>query len=476
MKRKELIILFILLSAVFLLRLPSIFEPYWYGDEGITLAVGQGLSRGLVLYKDIADNKTPLLYFLTSLFNSLPLLRSLLLMWVLLSTSLIYVLARLFLNLKAAVIATITYIVFTSLPVLEGNIANGEIFFHLPNILAVLIAWYGFLKQKPKLYFWSGVFFGLGFLFKVPAVFDFLAVLFFITIYGLPRFKKVIKNIGLSLVGFLLPNLIILSYFLRHQAISDYIEYGYLWNFRYASWGNDFLIPYGQVLLKGIPILVIFSLLFFVRRRLKPILVLIILWLVMSFLGSTLSARHYTHYFLQVVPPLSLLVGMIFQTKQRFFYGLILFLVLLSALLNTYYLKYPILYYQNFLSRAIGLKEISAYNSFFDPEVNRTYKVADFLRQEKEGPIFVWGDEPLIYALSRRSPVGRFSTAYNIAWQESRKKETLGKLKETPPVFIFVVKPVHFLFPQLDSLISKNYQLIRQIEDVLIYAPKTQIY
>ncbi|MBI3385136.1 glycosyltransferase family 39 protein [Candidatus Gottesmanbacteria bacterium] len=473
MKRKELVIPFIFLLIVLALRLPSIFEPYWYGDEGITLTVGQGLSRGLVLYKDIADNKTPLLYFLTSFFNYLPLLRGVLLIWVLFSTTIIYVLAKLILNTKAAIIATITYIIFTSLPVLEGNIANGEIFFHLPNILAILIAWYGFLKQKPKFYFWSGLFFGWGFLFKVPAVFDFIAVLFFLTIYTLPRFKELVKNIGFSLLGFVVPNALVFGYFLWHQAVFDYMEYGFRWNFKYASWGNDLLIPYGQVLLKGIPILAIFFFLFLLRRRLKPVLTLIILWLVMSFLGSILSARHYIHYFLQVVPALSLLIGMFFQHKQRFFYGLVLFLIFLSAFSHTYYLRYPILYYQNFLGRALGLKETSSYNSFFDPHVNRTYKVADFLRQEKEGPIFVWGDEPLIYALSRRSPVGRFSAAYNISWQESRKKETLEKLQKTPPVFIFVVKPVFFPFSELDSLISKNYQFVTQIEDVFVYAKKT---
>jgi len=91
------------------------------------------------------------------------------------------------------------------------------------------------------------------------------------------------------------------------------------------------------------------------------------------------------------------------------------------------------------------------------------------LKKEKAGSIFVWGDEPLIYALSRRSPVGRFSAAYNIAWEESRKKETMQKLLLTPPVFIFIVKPVNFPFLDLDNLINKNYQFVKQIEDVSVY-------
>jgi hypothetical protein len=54
----------------FLLRLPSLFEPYWYGDEGIYQALGLGINNGRILYRDIFDNKPPFLYVLYSFFNS----------------------------------------------------------------------------------------------------------------------------------------------------------------------------------------------------------------------------------------------------------------------------------------------------------------------------------------------------------------------------------------------------------------------
>ncbi|PIV07387.1 hypothetical protein COS53_02565, partial [Candidatus Shapirobacteria bacterium CG03_land_8_20_14_0_80_35_14] len=57
------------LSAIlfFLLRLPSLFEPYWYGDEGVYLALGQGIRHGLTLYSQIYDNKPPAIYYLAAL-------------------------------------------------------------------------------------------------------------------------------------------------------------------------------------------------------------------------------------------------------------------------------------------------------------------------------------------------------------------------------------------------------------------------
>ena len=58
------LILILLLSLLLLLRLPNFFEPYWYGDEGIYLTIGNGLRQGKVLYRDIIDHKTPIIYYL----------------------------------------------------------------------------------------------------------------------------------------------------------------------------------------------------------------------------------------------------------------------------------------------------------------------------------------------------------------------------------------------------------------------------
>ena len=37
--------LIVILALVFLLRVPSFFEPYYYGDEMIYLALGQGVRQ-----------------------------------------------------------------------------------------------------------------------------------------------------------------------------------------------------------------------------------------------------------------------------------------------------------------------------------------------------------------------------------------------------------------------------------------------
>jgi 4-amino-4-deoxy-L-arabinose transferase-like glycosyltransferase len=53
----------------FILRLPSLFEPNWYGDEGIYEVIGKAMSQGRILYLQIWDNKPPLLYVTYAIFH-----------------------------------------------------------------------------------------------------------------------------------------------------------------------------------------------------------------------------------------------------------------------------------------------------------------------------------------------------------------------------------------------------------------------
>jgi len=62
----KFVLIIIIVFNVFL-RIPALFEPVWYGDECIYLTLGHGLNKGLVFYKDIHDNKPPLLYLIASL-------------------------------------------------------------------------------------------------------------------------------------------------------------------------------------------------------------------------------------------------------------------------------------------------------------------------------------------------------------------------------------------------------------------------
>ena len=73
--------LWILILFAIILRIPSLFEPYWYGDEAIYLTLGEGIRHNLVLYRDIFDHKPPLIYLIAAAAGSLYWFKLILLVW-----------------------------------------------------------------------------------------------------------------------------------------------------------------------------------------------------------------------------------------------------------------------------------------------------------------------------------------------------------------------------------------------------------
>ena len=55
--------LVLIIIGLFLIRIPSLLEPLWYGDEAIYVTIGQEINRGGLLYVDIFDHKTPGIYY-----------------------------------------------------------------------------------------------------------------------------------------------------------------------------------------------------------------------------------------------------------------------------------------------------------------------------------------------------------------------------------------------------------------------------
>jgi len=175
---------FILLTSFFffLLRWPSLFEPYWYGDEGVYQAVGMLINNGQSLYSGAWENKPPLLLIIYAFFNSDQfLIRTASLISGLISIWFFYLTARrIFPKSKNAVmIATFVYTFLFGINLIEGNIANAENFMMLPILASVYLFTSGeFIKKlwEVRTYFFAGFILSFAFLTKVVAVFDFLAL------------------------------------------------------------------------------------------------------------------------------------------------------------------------------------------------------------------------------------------------------------------------------------------------------------
>src|SRR3989344_271102 len=119
----ESLILFLILFVFSLLRFPSLFEPNWYGDEGIYQVLGHAIREGRILYSGIWDNKPPLLYLTYALVDANQfLIRFLSYLAGLFAVFGFYLLSKLlFKNAIARFLATGIFALLFSLPAKEAN-------------------------------------------------------------------------------------------------------------------------------------------------------------------------------------------------------------------------------------------------------------------------------------------------------------------------------------------------------------------
>lgn len=487
-KNKNFYFLIAISFVFFLLRFPSVFEPHWYGDEGIYQVLGDGINQGRILYRDIWDNKPPLLYLTYALFSSDQFtVRFISLVFGLLSVIAFFFLSKLLFNSKKATfIATFFYTVMFGLPFIEGNIANSENFMLLPIILAGYIIFKSIdnkENQKRKLSFFNfqlsifnfqlfiaGLFLSVAFLFKIVAIFDFAAFvlfIFFIENNKLKDFFPTVINIFFLILGFVLPVAITALYFLLKDAFPDFFRAAFMQNVGYVGYGNKFVIPQGLLFLK-MSLLFLFSAIIFIKRRsFKKTTVFILLWLAFSLFNALFSQRPYTHYLLVLLPAFSLFFGLIFWSKKTLkIYSIIFFLLLIFISQNFSVYGKTNRYYQNFISFILGSKSVYDYRNFFDRNTPKDYELATFINKhttEKDN-IFVWGNNAQLYKLTNKLPPGRFTVAYHMTAKKEYLKETYKALIDANPKFIIITSDKNFIpFPM------SGYTKLVSIKNSIIY-------
>lgn len=455
-KSKAFWSLLIILPLFFLLRLPSVIEPYWYGDEGIYHVLGDAINNGRILYSEAWDNKPPLLYVTYALFHSdqFMIRFASLISGILATLALFFLSQKLFNNLKASIITTALFTLLFATPYIEGNIANAENFILLPVIVAGFIVY--ILSQKENMHTLSilaGFLLGIAFLFKIVAFFDFAAFLLFWIIVSLPKKlspstvqKLPFKNFLLVIGGFLVPLFITIAWFASQNALPDFIRASFFGNIGYVGWGNNFIIPHGFLILKVILLLLACIFLFIKRHSLSKSALFVFLWLSFALFSAFFSQRPYTHYVLVIIPSFCLLIGLFFATKKRHFQGFLLGSIMLTFIavmlsFNFYPLHKTFLYYQNAFQFITGTKDVVAYQSFFDRKTPRDYEIASFIRNNTspEDTIFVWGDSAQIYTLADKLPPGKYTVAYHVTQNKNGIAEVQEQITTQQPKYIIVL-------------------------------------
>lgn len=474
---------FILVAILFLLlRLPTLFEPNWYGDEGIYLVLGQAIRKGLLLYREIHDNKPPTLYYLAALSQTVFGFRLLLLVWMIPTLIVFNNLAKKLISSPLYKLSTLFFLLLTSIPLFEGTIANAEVFMLLPTVTAFLVIANStnFISLVT-----SGLLLGFAFTIKIPVFVEFCFLALWIALassnFDLKKIKifKIIGQLFIFAISFALPILLFSLYFWLKGAFPEFIFAALLQNFGYlSSWAtgsHSGSATSGGLVTRGIILAVfwLFLLFFTFKKSLPKNILFVSFWLSAAIFGALLSTRPYPHYLIQLLPPFCLLLILLFdKANQVLVRPLILILLFFTGFIfvNYKFYVYPVFsYYRNFYTHIFSLNS-DAYLKYFSPNVPNNNQVASFVAANttSDDRIFVWGDEPYIYAQSNRLPVGKFTVAYHVI-DFNQYNSVADQLKVYYPKIIVYYAMNGRPYPQLDSFISHYYLPVKSIGNAIIY-------
>lgn len=460
----------LILLVVLLLRIPSLFEPYWYGDEGIYLTLGQAVRGGVRLYKEIHDNKPPFLYLIAAIAGGNQFwFKFITTGWSLATVSFFAKLANKVWEgrQKRVMVATGIFALLTTLPWWEGNIANAELYFLLPTLVAAYWLW----DKNPtsKAVWWSGVMLGLGGLFKMPAL---LEAGVWPLVWLAEKNKKWWKRSLILGLGIAMPLVISLGYYLLKGSLNEYWVAAWRQNLPYlSSWqaggGGGVYSIKGRAIVAALLITPILGLASVWGRRTTIVGV----WGVITLFAALLSGRPYPHYLLQMAGAAALGVSLILTKKTR---GKVVLagvgLVAALSWVGFKFYNYQVAsYYFNYVKWLAGVQNKQEYFAWFNPQVNTNYEIAKVVKSGStvRQKVFVWGDEPMVYALSGRLPATKYIVKYHIK-DFGGQEETLIKLRQDPPKYIVSFGGDEEL-PGLSELINDRYILEQAVGTAKIY-------
>ncbi len=478
----------------FALRYPSLFEPRWYGDEGIFASVAENVRHGHMLYSGAWDNKPPLIYFTYAIIQAVfgttmfPLHTVATLVALATQASVVATAALIFGRLRAAVAGAVCALLLGT-PLLEGNLATTETFMILPTSLAVLVFAWSERRSRasPVAYITIGALIGVAAAYKQVAIFDGLAIAVMVYVMHDARDECSGRRlVAWMVVGFGVPQAALALVFLAMGAFGAY-WYAVVGSLGlYARLGPPVsgLKRLGEIL----PPLIAVAWLVRTQRRgdAAPLRRFPVLWLSFAVASVTASSFAFPHYLLQGVPPLALTAAAIpisgsprrnVDTRLMLAASvLIATLVLHAQFWSTVRDRAQLSteYYETFLSRESGSTSRQQYEANFDGSVRVLAEITKTVNTDGAGTTaYAWSDQPWLYAQANLTNSTRYFTSYLGTEVRGARSEILRSLSDDPPVYIVISDDAYAPFPELDALVASRYSLIRAQDGWRLYRLST---
>lgn len=476
-KEKILLLLFCMITSISVLFFCSKNSPYYpfnnWVDENAFFTVGRSWLKGILPYRDLFEQKGPLLYFIfmiAAFINSKSFIVIFMFEVISFTICLYYVskIINLFLNKR--------YCYFI-LPLFASILVSSPFFVHggsaeefcLPMFMITCYSFLDYMINRNSNYkrlFINGLIAGCICMIKFTLIgfsFIYMFYIFCVLVYN-KQYKKTIKSCLVFLLGMFLPIGIFCLYFKLNNGLFDFINIYVFFNKQYATSLSprdrleSMLEIFNRMLSKNIIIfnLIDVGILYFLfsKKMLTKLSSKVFFFLFFLFEVITVyyGCKDFLYYFLIIMP--FILFGLIGLFKEvihldnyKKFGKIILFIVVL--LLSSY-----------FCSTSNNL-----YYSKYSKEDLVQYKFANIIHKNKGKTLLNYGFiDGGFYMASEILPNTKYFMSLN--GYVSGMEETLTRMINKKE-FDFIVLRSYYAYDPLNDNIRNNYHLVSQEKEVM---------
>lgn len=491
-RRAEILLGALISSLPLLLYAPFLASPF-ERDEGVYATVAQGLLAGEIPYRDLFDNKPPLVYawyaFSFALFGEHVFAPRLLASTLLAGTAFVLFLqVRLLFPVRAAYLAAALFGLAMGVPYVALH-ANTEAFMMLPLMGSLLAFTLGMARRHLGWFALAGVLAALALMTKQVALWNLVALLLVAPWWrrkqgyaGAHVFLPSLCMAGAALAS----TALILLPFAVSGALDDFFYANVSYNYRYVGVTSypQRVFHFKRALLFALyfvgataPLVAgsLAGLAVTLRRPLSPAYALALAWAVASALGVSMGARFYPHYFLQIVPSLAFFSAIALDAHiealparpARPLLAAAASLVLIALVTNGLLWLAPRATEKRLSSDVYHQKQWET----------ASRQLAQYIaaRTSAHDRILNYGREAQLYFYADRLPATRFFYDWAYGYDPATLDTTLNHLRSDPPALVIdTVLPPLFKpedrDPEMDAFLAQYYTFTGRVQFADIYS------
>lgn len=477
-------------------------------DEGEYAYMGQLILQGIPPYSEAYNMKFPGTYFMYAVIMYLfgQDIQGVHLGLMIVNCAaifLVFLLARKLVSDIASLAASASYALLSLSYSVLGFAGHATHFVILPALGGILTMLLALKNSKLYTFFFSGLLFGLSFLMKQSGIFFFLfgfAYIIYVHFSATSErsMKKLIGNLSIFSIGGLVPLIFTIAYLYFAGAFDKF----WYWTFEYASkYGSQIPVSQAFDIFKanfsevagGFTFLWIMaaagSIVMFFEQRLRGQRAFIALFSLFSFLTVCPGFYFRLHYFVTLLPAISILTGIfvqwlhdrsvaLFKMQHVGFIGILVFVLAAGEGMVS--------------QKGYLFREDPARLSRFIYNVNpfpESIEIAKFIESQSDvtDHIAVFGSEPQIYFYSKRHSATGYLYVYSLMeihdYSLNMQQEMIHEVMSSQPKFIIVV-PIatswlmrpdseKYIFRWLNDYVRNNYTLVG-VADII--SSETTIY